>query len=59
MTEDPEYYHHIKSKAGKIAMKKSCMYRQSNPEKKVEDFLKKNGVDYTYSCVMGSSERSF
>jgi hypothetical protein len=48
---DPLYFEK-KARGGRAAMSKSSSYKINNLEKKVEQWLKNNKIDYKYSVIM-------
>ena len=60
MTDQPEFYKNIKSKAAKFSHKKQFENCKMNKiEKKVDDYLKILNVNYKYSIILGGNQYDF
>ena len=55
---DPIYYSKIKAKGG-TTTSSIKHYRKSNPEIKVEEWLKEHKVNYSYSPILNAGNRNF
>ena len=56
---DPKYYSEIKSRGGIATTSNPAFYKKTKPEIAVENWLIKNGIEYTYSPIMGNGKRNF
>lgn len=56
MQNDPDYYKKIKARGGKASACNHKKYKINKIEQKVENWLKDNNIEYSYSCILNGKD---